>query len=327
MCSDQSPWVVSDDLAYGFAAVSTGLSESDTCCSCYQLTFTSTSIAGKKMIVQATNTGGDVGEGQFDLAIPGGGVGLFNACSAQWGAPASGWGAQYGGLSSDTCSELPSALQPGCKFRFGDWFEGADKVSNPMRLHHRNSCANISVVCFTLRIRVWNTSSQRALNRYFLATRINEADHNIHSPEVDWEKVTCPKALTDITGCVRSGETPTSVKSRRPLQSLILTSLTFPPSDDAAPAAPAAEKSSSAASSSVQSSSSVVASSSSSVVASSSAASSVQASSTDAYVASSATGESALPTDQSPATSEPSNTPSSDDGDEEECEVQYVYEN
>ena len=36
MCSDQSPWVVSDDLAYGFAAVSAGGSESDTCCSCYQ---------------------------------------------------------------------------------------------------------------------------------------------------------------------------------------------------------------------------------------------------------------------------------------------------
>jgi hypothetical protein len=57
----------------------------------------------------------------------------------------------------------------------------------------------------------------------------------------------------------------------------------------------------------------------------------VQASSTDAYVASSATGETALPTDQSPAAdAEPSNTPSSsssDDGDEEECEVQYVYEN
>jgi hypothetical protein len=103
MCSDQSPWVVSEDLAYGFAAVAAGGSESDTCCSCYQyvsrrdlkfselsdqilrLTFTSTSIAGKKMIVQATNVGADVGEGQFDLAIPGGGVGLFNACTQQWG--------------------------------------------------------------------------------------------------------------------------------------------------------------------------------------------------------------------------------------------------
>jgi len=73
-------------------------------------------------------------------------------------------------------------------------------------------------------------------------------------------------------------------------------------------------------------SSSVIASSS--VVASSSATSSVQASSTDAYVASSATGEAAIPTDQSPAAyAEPSNTPSSDGDDEEECEVQYVYEN
>lgn len=36
MCSDQSPWVVSDDLAYGFAAVSAGGSESDTCCSCFE---------------------------------------------------------------------------------------------------------------------------------------------------------------------------------------------------------------------------------------------------------------------------------------------------
>nr|OQO31318.1 hypothetical protein B0A51_02092 [Rachicladosporium sp. CCFEE 5018] len=120
-----------------------------------QLTFTSTSIAGKKMIVQATNTGSDLGQGQFDLAIPGGGVGIFNACTDEWGAPASGWGAQYGGISSNTCSTLPSALQSGCGFRFGDWFEGAD------------------------------------------------------NPAVDWKKVTCPKAITDKTGCVRDGETPT----------------------------------------------------------------------------------------------------------------------
>jgi hypothetical protein len=54
----------------------------------------------------------------------------------------------------------------------------------------------------------------------------------------------------------------------------------------------------------------------------------VQASSTDVYVASSATGEAAIPTDQSPPVyAEPSNTPSSDGDDEEECEVQYVYEN
>lgn len=29
------------------------------------------------------------------------------------------------------------------------------------------------------------------------------------NPNVNWKKVTCPKALTDITGCIRNGETPT----------------------------------------------------------------------------------------------------------------------
>ena len=66
MCSDQSPWGVNDDLAYGFAAVS---ASNPSCCSCYQLTFTSTVLAGKKMIVQATNTGTDVDSTQFDLAV------------------------------------------------------------------------------------------------------------------------------------------------------------------------------------------------------------------------------------------------------------------
>jgi hypothetical protein len=37
MCSDQSPWAVSDDLAYGFAATNiAGGSEDSWCCSCYK---------------------------------------------------------------------------------------------------------------------------------------------------------------------------------------------------------------------------------------------------------------------------------------------------
>ena len=70
MCSDQSPWAVSDTLSYGFTAtVISGGSEATWCCACYELTFTSSSIAGKKMIVQATNTGGDLAANQFDLAV------------------------------------------------------------------------------------------------------------------------------------------------------------------------------------------------------------------------------------------------------------------
>lgn len=68
MCSSQVPWAVDDTLAYGFAAVSSSENE---CCQCYKLTFTSTALqtTGKTMIVQATNTGGDVGSTQFDIAV------------------------------------------------------------------------------------------------------------------------------------------------------------------------------------------------------------------------------------------------------------------
>ena len=66
MCSDQSPWAVNDQLAYGFAAVS---ASNPACCQCYQLTFTSGPVAGKEMIVQATNTGTDVSSTQFDIAV------------------------------------------------------------------------------------------------------------------------------------------------------------------------------------------------------------------------------------------------------------------
>jgi hypothetical protein len=70
MCSNESPWAVSDTLSYGYAAVNiAGGTEASWCCACYELTFTSGPVAGKKMIVQATNTGGDLGSNQFDLAV------------------------------------------------------------------------------------------------------------------------------------------------------------------------------------------------------------------------------------------------------------------
>lgn len=61
-CNDNIPWAVNNDLAYGFAAAHiSGKSESDWCCECYELTFTSGPVSGKKMVVQVTNTGGDLG--------------------------------------------------------------------------------------------------------------------------------------------------------------------------------------------------------------------------------------------------------------------------
>ncbi|KAH7357557.1 glycoside hydrolase [Pyrenochaeta sp. MPI-SDFR-AT-0127] len=151
MCTNQSPWAVDDKLAYGFAAVKlAGGTESSWCCACYELTFTSGPVSGKKMIVQATNTGGDLGDNHFDLAMPGGGVGIFNGCTSQFGAPSQGWGQQYGGISSRSeCDAFPEKLKAGCYWRF-DWFANAD------------------------------------------------------NPSVSFKQVTCPKALTDKTGCVRN---------------------------------------------------------------------------------------------------------------------------
>nr|BAA98046.1 family 45 cellulase homologue [Reticulitermes speratus hindgut protist 130484] len=129
MCYDQTPWQVSDSLSYGFAAAACCGGESGACCGCYELTFTSGPVNGKKMVVQITNTGGDLGSNQFDLAIPGGGVGIYNGCTAQSGAPSDGWGSRYGGVSSRSeCSQLPSGLQAGCQWRF-DWFQNADNPS------------------------------------------------------------------------------------------------------------------------------------------------------------------------------------------------------
>ncbi|PKS12821.1 hypothetical protein jhhlp_001033 [Lomentospora prolificans] len=130
MCSSHSPWAVDDNLAYGWAAVRiNGQTESDWCCACYELTFTSGPVNGKKMIVQATNTGGDLGQNHFDIAMPGGGVGIFNGCTDQWGSPPNGWGERYGGISNGAdCDSFPEKLKAGCKWRF-DWFGGADNPS------------------------------------------------------------------------------------------------------------------------------------------------------------------------------------------------------
>ncbi|KAH7089317.1 glycoside hydrolase 45 [Auriculariales sp. MPI-PUGE-AT-0066] len=123
-CTDNAPWAINDSLAYGFAA---------------------RPVSGQKMIIQATNTGGDLGNNHFDLMMPGGGVGIFNGCASQFGS----WngGAQYGGIGSRSeCDNLPAAVRAGCYFRF-DWFKGADnpdvtfkKTTCPSELVSKSGC-------------------------------------------------------------------------------------------------------------------------------------------------------------------------------------------
>ncbi|KAI1197433.1 glycoside hydrolase family 45 protein [Nemania serpens] len=147
-CSNYSPWAVSDKVSYGFAATKlSGGTESSWCCACYQLDFTSGPVAGKSLIVQSTNTGGDLGSNHFDLLMPGGGVGLFDGCRSEYGQSLPGQ--QYGGVASRSeCDSpnMPAALRAGCYWRF-DWFQNADnpavsfkQVACPAALTNISGC-------------------------------------------------------------------------------------------------------------------------------------------------------------------------------------------
>lgn len=118
-CYSQSPYAVCEDLAYGYAAVPGGVGA--VCGSCYQLDFDGGSrhgdpkpahglMKGKTMIVMASNIGYDVStDGQFDIMIPGGGVGAYDGgCAAQWGVDVDNEplvGKKYGGFIS-TCQDI-----------------------------------------------------------------------------------------------------------------------------------------------------------------------------------------------------------------------------
>jgi hypothetical protein len=143
-CYDEAPHAISDCLSYGYIAKA-----NPNCGGCYRIQFTgegyydaneagSKLIKGKQMIVKVSNTGSDVAGNQFDLMIPGGGVGLFNACSRQWNT--SDLGAQYGGFLTNCtgdhaakkecvrqdCMKIPAGpARDGCLW-FVDWLEVAD---------------------------------------------------------------------------------------------------------------------------------------------------------------------------------------------------------
>jgi len=134
-CMKQAPWKVSDNLSYGFAASHTN----GDCGKCFELSFNN----GKKMVIMVSNIGGDVANGQFDLMIPGGGVGAFNALSnqiSQNGGSSGNLGQQYGGFRA-TCGPDKNCIRNMCNSAFGsaaladlkagcewyiDWFDAAD---------------------------------------------------------------------------------------------------------------------------------------------------------------------------------------------------------
>ena len=163
-CTDMAPVAVNDTLAYAFVA---GSDATTSCGKCFHLQYdgsfkdadgnnapkaTHKALKGKHIIVMASNIGHDVKPGQFDLMVPGGGPGIFNALQLQITKPGIEWGATYGGFLTycqngqkcgydgtldcyQTCvkemcdaafgdSKYPNLLR-GCHW-FADWFMAAD---------------------------------------------------------------------------------------------------------------------------------------------------------------------------------------------------------
>lgn len=171
-CTSQIPIIVNDNLAYAFAAVPA--SNGGQCGHCYALTFDGTgkyetknpqqSIKGKVLVVMASNVGTDVEQGQFDVMIPGGGLGIYNGCSAMgWGDQ----GEQYGGLLST------------CENKIGWNLSGTNLTTK------RKEC--LSDMCKT----VFANDAVAQEGCMFLVNWMNAAGNPNHS----YKEVECPAAL------------------------------------------------------------------------------------------------------------------------------------
>ena len=185
-CFNNAPFISEDDdsLSYGFVAahVSPEFGENKSCGACFEATFTgegrhdkndpgSKSLANKnkRMIVQSTNIGYDVGPGgQFDLLVPGGGVGYFDGCTQQFSNE--NLGERYGGFlasckreESNDHERIKDCVRDKCRFAFKN-----DKFSNDILFEGCNWFVN------------WYDAAD--------------------NPMIKFRSVECPKALTDISG-------------------------------------------------------------------------------------------------------------------------------
>lgn len=153
-CWNYAPIEINDKVSYGWAAFNDMGAQ---CGQCYQLAFEG-ALQGKQMIVQFINIG-DGGANSFDLMIPGGGVGMLNGCSSQWGNKP--LGVQYGGFLA-SCGPNKDCILGMCETAFGDkedlmrgcrwfleWFKMADnpnvkfmKVSCPQEIKDISGIGN-----------------------------------------------------------------------------------------------------------------------------------------------------------------------------------------
>ena len=219
-CTDMAPIAVNDSLSYAYVA---GPGSQTTCGKCFHLQYngsfkdasannaakeTHKALKGKHMVVMTSNIGHDVERGQFDLMVPGGGVGAFDALSVQVNGKGINWGAGFGGFLTECQSKLgydntlekyqqcvrdmcdaafgdagfPNLLR-GCMW-FADWFMAAD---NPTYNWEEVECP------------------QYLIDHYL--TRINTTKDNNYKWRDDWSTYKEGDVL-DTAVCWKDGENP-----------------------------------------------------------------------------------------------------------------------
>ena len=219
-CTDMAPIAVNDTLSYAYVA---GPGSQTTCGKCFHLQYngsfkdasannaakeTHKALKGKHMVVMTSNIGHDVERGQFDLMVPGGGVGAFDALSVQVSGQNVEWGAGFGGFLTacqgkhgydntlevyqqcvrDMCDAafgnagFPNLLR-GCHW-FADWFMAAD---NPTYNWEEVECP------------------QYLIDHYM--TRINTHKDNNYKWRDDWSTFKEGDVL-DTAKCWKDGENP-----------------------------------------------------------------------------------------------------------------------
>jgi hypothetical protein len=195
-CFDQIPFVDPGDpnVAYAFAATPGG---SNSCGKCYELEFTGgfqhgtpyathQAISGRRLIVMASNIGYDVAGGQFDVMIPGGGLGAFDSFSEQIGhssslnAFPSSLGQRYGGFLADCENEL----------RWG----------NGTLAQYQTCLRNKCDAAFTGTAQAQLREGCRFYADWFMAA---------NNPQVRWREVACPAILANRYGVGSGGSVPT----------------------------------------------------------------------------------------------------------------------
>ena len=221
-CTDMAPIAVNDSLSYAYVA---GPGSQTTCGKCFHLQYngsfksagesnapkaTHQALKGKHIVVMTSNIGHDVEAGQFDLMVPGGGVGAFDALSTQVNGQGINWGAGFGGFLTecqngmkcgydstlqcyqDCIKEMCDAafgnagfpnLLRGCHW-FADWFMAAD---NPTYNWEEVECP------------------QYLLDHYL--TRINTTKTNNYKWRDDWSTYKQGDVL-DTAICWKDGDNP-----------------------------------------------------------------------------------------------------------------------